>query len=414
MTSATKGLKSSVLKNFPNIGWVMFWITSGFYFYDFSLRLIPSVMLEEITATYKITPQQFGFLESSFYFMYTPMQLFAGPLIDEFGASKIVPLAVACCLIGSIMSALEINFTILIIARLLIGFGSAFAFIAVLKTASEWLPKHYYPILSGIATGLGSLGGIAAEVFIPMGVQYGAPIIYFGSAVISLVLLLLSCMFIYDKEDHSLTTFNFYRIANDIYAVITRRQIWIIGLVGCFMYTPLQIFIAWAKSFFMQNYQVSEAFSGQLTSMIFWGLVIGAPLNGWLASQTDNKKRLLYVGSAISLICMCLLLVKVWSVSIAALLLFFIGCFVGAQQLVFVFAKDLVPDHLTATSIATTNMIVNLSSYIQPLLGYMLIPETSNPLHYTFSSWQAALSIIPILLVCSLILIMFIEEKEVI
>ena len=60
--------------------------------------------------------------------------------------------------------------------------------------------QTYYPILSGIATGLGGLGGIAAEVFIPMGVQYGAPIIYFGSTVISLVLLLyLVCLFMTRK-----------------------------------------------------------------------------------------------------------------------------------------------------------------------------------------------------------------------
>ena len=412
MKLSTKHSEKDILSRYPNIGWIMFWITSGFYFYDFSLRLIPSVMLEEITATYHVSPQQFGFLESSFYYMYTPMQLFAGPLIDEYGASKIVPLAVLCCLIGSFISALEINFTLLLLSRLLIGFGSAFAFIAVLKTASEWLPQAYYPILTGIATGLGSLGGIAAEVLIPVGVQYGAPFIYFVSTLISLVLLVLSSVFIFDKEDHSETTFNLSIILNDIKKIITMPQIWIVGLVGCFMYTPLQIFVAWAKSFFMQSYHVSEPFAGQLTSMLFWGMVIGAPLNGWLASQTQNKKRLLYIGTFASFVCMCLILVKVWPIPFAACLLFFLGCFVGAQQLVFVFAKELVPVHYIATSVATINMIVCLSSYIQPLLGYMLEADLENPAHFTFQSWQTTLSIIPIFLIFSMILIYFIKEEE--
>jgi MFS family permease len=411
MNSNTKS-QISLLKNHPSIGWVMFWITTGFYFYDFLLRWIPSVMMEEIIATYSVSPQQFGLLESSFYYMYTPMQLFAGPLIDEYGASKIVPLAVLCCLIGSVMSAMEINFTVLLLARLLIGFGSAFAFIAVLKTASEWLPRDYYPILCGVATGLGSLGGIAAETLIPMTIHLGAPFIYGASAVTSLILFFFACVFIFDREDHSEAAFDIQLILQDIYRVISSPQLWLVGLIGCFMYTPLQLFITWAKSFFMQNYHISELLAGQITSMLFWGMVIGAPINGWLASQMDNKKNLLFIGSICACAGMSLLLLQTWSVVTASIILFMVGFFIGAQQLVFVFAKDLFPLHLTATSVACANMIVNLSSYIQPMIGQALTLDPESQTIYSFASWQTALAVVPVLLLLSSIIVYFIEETE--
>ena len=152
--------------------------------------------------------------------------------------------------------------------------------------------------------------------------------------------------------------------------------------------------------------------AGQVTSMLFWGMVIGAPINGWLASQMDNKKKLLFVGSICACIGMTLLLMQPWSVVTASIILFFVGFFMGAQQLVFVFAKDLVPLHLTATAVACTNMIVNLSSYIQPAIGQALTLDPESQTVYSFSSWQSALAIVPILLLASCVIVYFVKEQE--
>ena len=94
------------------------------------------------------------------------------------------------------------------------------------------------------------------------------------------------------------------------------------------------------------------------------------------------------------------------------MILFMVGFFIGAQQLVFVFAKDLFPLHLTATSVACANMIVNLSSYIQPLIGQALTLDPESQTIYSFSSWQTALVVVPVLLLTSSVIVYFIDETE--
>ena len=223
--------------------------------------------------------------------------------------------------------------------------------------------------------------------------------------------MVLAALYVYDREEHKPPTIDYSFIFRDIYHVLSMPQLWIIGLVGCFMFTPMQIFVSWAKTFFTQNYHVNDAVAGQITSMLFCGMVIGAPVSGWVASQIHNKKILLMAGSLFSSLCMSALLLQTWSITTASLLMFAIGCFVGIQQLIFVYAKELVRPHLIATSIASANMIVNLSSYIQPYVGGMLVLSPGSN-HYTFSSWQFALSIIPLSLILSFILVFFIQSKE--
>ena len=149
--------------------------------------------------------------------------------------------------------------------------------------------------------------------------------------------------------------------------------------------------------------------------MLFWGIATGAPFNGWLSSQIQNKDTL-KLG-----ICSCATMLAIlyitdlspWNMS---LLMYATGFFMSSQSLIFVFAKNIVSYHLTATAIATANMIVNMSSYIQPLIGSNLaryhILYKAGSMHYGLKNWQSSLVIIPIMLFGSFILSFFLNESD--
>ena len=410
--------QSAIIKETSHkLGWFLFGLTALFYYYDFILRMIPSVMMDNIITVYKIDATDFAILESSFYFMYTPLQLLAGPVVDEYGSRKIFPLAIMCCLIGSVLSALEFHFYLLIFARMLIGFGSAFAFIIVLKTASEWLPAYYYPFLSGLTTTLGMAGGITAEIVLPLLIHQGGQFLYLCSALFAVLLIIVSLLYMKDKEEHKEEDIDVQTILYDIYTLLSMRQLWIIGIVGCMLFAPIQIFITWAKSFYMQTIGIDETNAAIITSMLFWGVASGAPFNGWLASQTQNKNIIIRTGSLLALINMILIIFVENSGWYNAMLMFTLGLFVSSQCLVFVYAKNLVSPHLTATAVAATNMIVNLSSYIQPIIGKCLSYYHAQYEHglsyYTVTNWRIALSIVPIMLFISFITSFFLDENEI-
>ena len=90
------------------------------------------------------------------------------------------------------------------------------------------------------------------------------------------------------------------------------------------------------------------------------------------------------------------------------LLMLLVGSGIAAQPLVFVYASRQVSLHLTATAVAATNFIVNLSSLAQPYIGAQLVEVAQHS--YDLKSWRHALSIIPILLAINYIAIWRLRE----
>ena len=392
-------------------GWIMYSIAAFFYFYDFILKLIPSIMMENIISRLDITTNQFGVLELSFYAVYTPMQLFCGPLLDEYGAKRVLPSMIGVCLIGSIMSGWTHSYNIYLLSRLMIGFGSAFAFVSVLKIASEWLPRRLYPFLSGLTTTFGMLGGIFSEAIAPLFNQYDQRYFFTGICIIAALLIVLSILFIEDGESHEDSVFDIKLILSDIGTVLSKPQIWLAGMIGLCLFTPIQLFVTWAIRFFSQDLNVNEVVAGNITSMLFWGACVFAPLAGLIACKINKKKNLLYVGNTVALVAMLLTLYSAHVDWISAMLLMFlVGTGVAVQPLVFVYASRQVHLHLTATAVASTNFIINLSSLAQPYVGSQLV-ETSKQV-YSLASWRNALAIIPLLLLVNYVFIIFLGEIQ--
>ena len=391
--------------------WLMYIVAASFYFYDFILKLIPAIMMNNIMNRLQIGPNQFGMVELSFFAIYTPMQLFCGPLLDEYGAKRILPSVIALCLVGTMLSGYTSDFYTYVFARLLIGFGSAFAFVSVLKIASEWLPKRYYPLLAGLTTTFGMLGGIFSESIAPAFNQYHQFYFYSLIIIVGVVLFILAVMTIEDKESHDDTPLDASLLLKDIWTVLRKPQIWIAGMIGMTMFSPIQLFVAWAIQFFQQDLGTTEITAGNITSMMFWGACVIAPLFGWLAGEITHKKRLLIVGTTLSLGGMLAILFSAQTGVISSMLLMFVvGCGIAAQPLVFVYASRQVNLHLTATAVAVTNFIVNLSSFLQPYIGAQLVEVSKHS--YDLTSWRNALSIIPALLAINYLFIYKLDEIQ--
>ena len=387
----------------------MYTIAASFYFYDFILKLIPSIMMENIISRLNITTNQFGIIELSFYAVYTPMQLVCGPLLDEYGAKRILPSVIGLCLLGSIISGVTTSYYWYLFARLLIGIGSAFAFVCVLKIASEWFPKSYYPILAGLTTTFGMLGGIFSEAIAPMFNQYDQQYFFSGICIIAIILIIMSIIFVEDAESHDDSEFDLMLILNDIKSVLSIKQVWIAGFIGLAMFSPIQLFVTWGIRFFADDLKVNEIIAGNIVSMIFWGTCIFAPISGWIASRIANKKIIILVGNILCLLGMLGALYSAQTDVLTSMgLMLMIGMGLSAQPLVFVYSSRQVNLHLTATAVAATNFIVSSSSVLQPYIGSQLINISGQT--YSLESWRNALSIIPILLFINFLTIYFLKE----
>jgi MFS family permease len=135
---------------------IMILVSIIFYVYEFLLRILPGVLEHEYRELLFFSPSQIGLIDAAYYWAYTPMQPFVGAIVDHFGVRPSILLSIIMCAAGSFFMCSN-DLTTIVLSRLVMGFGSAFAFISVLKLATEWLAPRNTNFVAGLTTALGKV-----------------------------------------------------------------------------------------------------------------------------------------------------------------------------------------------------------------------------------------------------------------
>jgi MFS family permease len=90
------------------------------------------------------------------------MQIPAGILLDRFGSKKVLIFATIICGIGNIIF-ISGGYELALFGRLLVGIGSLFAFIGVLKLTLENLSTKYFSIVTSIVISLGTFAAAFSQ-----------------------------------------------------------------------------------------------------------------------------------------------------------------------------------------------------------------------------------------------------------
>lgn len=401
-------IQDMVKQNFKaHMGWVICTIAALFYCYEFILRILPGALQSELTAAFgHISASTFGQLSALYYFAYSPMQMPVGMLIDRFGPRRLLSLACFCCTVGSYFFTFYDSLFIAGIGRFLVGFGSAFAFVGMLSLATVWLPKRFFSLAAGLMTTLGMLGLVYGEVKLTkmatlVGVNYALMSLVVVGSILTLVIF-LSIKDAPTRPDHkSKDLKSFFK---EVGSVLVSPQVWLIGILGAFLYTSLSVFgELWGKTYLEHAHGLTKIQAAETLSYLFVGWAIGAPLTGYLSDKSGRRVMPLVLGAGLSLLCILpILYYPGLSQPVLKFLVFLYGVFSGTEIIVFAMAKERCGVSLSGTVFAATNMIVTLGGVIlQPLVGWLLDWSSEgqlvNGVHwYSVSDYQVALSVLPI------------------
>ena len=80
-------------------------ITAVYYFYQYTLRSAPAVMMPQLSAAFGLTASGVASLAGLFYYGYSPFSLVAGVALDRLGARRVVPIGAAAVGIGALLFA---------------------------------------------------------------------------------------------------------------------------------------------------------------------------------------------------------------------------------------------------------------------------------------------------------------------
>jgi len=112
-----------------------------------------------------LSPEQFGFLASAFYFTYVAAQFPAGWLADRFGGKIMLALGAAIWSIATLATGFAGGFVSVLVLRLLLGVGESVGFTTTSKLIATSVPKDHVGLANG-TIGLGYLLGPAIGTFL--------------------------------------------------------------------------------------------------------------------------------------------------------------------------------------------------------------------------------------------------------
>ncbi len=406
-------------------GWVVCSLAALFYTYEYLLRIEPSLMVPQLMRNFQITAAGLGFLSALYYYAYTPLQAVVGTLTDHYGPRRVLTLAIASCALGSLIFGLSTEVYIAGLGRILIGIGSAFAFIGVLKLAAMWLPRNRFALFAGIATALGMVGAAIGDVEISFAVtRLGWHRVALASAFFGIILIPIFILFVHEKQNHyhkkdHPATQDLLESIRVFGKVIKNRQIILAGLIGCMLYLSLSVFAEmWGIPFIHAITGRPEHGAAEYNMLVFLGWLIGAPFHGWFSDRIHSRRIQLIFGTLLAALMMTLILIwpdmRSW---LFASLLFLFGFFASAEVLCFAVARDEISVRHTATAMGVINMLIMLGGMIlQPLVAVLLNLAWGGQLShgvriYGVLAYRSALVIVPVMMLVACLLSFLLKES---
>ncbi len=428
MTSVSSRLDSIVTSyekeaSIAPVAFIMCIMGAVFYCYEYYLRVAPSVIQPELMTTFGISQAGLGTLIAYYYLAYVPLQIPVGLMMDYWGPRRVLTFACMLCAIGTYLFAFTDAIWMAKAGRFMVGFGSAFAYVGVLKIANLWLPRRYFAMVAGFCTALGMLGAISGGVLMAKFVGLtGWQHALSSAALLGLILACALWAVIRDNSDREITTLGraSHRgktIWMELLEVVKSKQLWINGLIGCLTFLPLTAFAEfWAVSY-LEQIGLSKDAAALGASMVFLGFAIGGPIWGRISDQIKSRRTPLMLGS-VSAAAIALIIINSQITHIYALyfLQFLLGFLASAQILVFAVGEDTCRPGMSATTVSFTNFVVMLGGMaLQPLVGIFLdrfqTITASGEVLIATQDFKRALLIMPIGLVGAGILSLVLKES---
>lgn len=405
--------------------WFIFGVAALFYCYAYFLRVSPGMMSTEIQRHFHITASSFGIFTTLYYISYAPMQLLVGSIIDRYGPRFVLFSACLICLCGVYLFGSASNFYIACFARFMIGLGSAFGYVTILKVASIWLPAKRFAAAAGLTTAFGMVAAIFTENYLAKAVeQSGFHESLSSSLLAGIIISGLIVTIVRDRtgsktesEKSTAKRLSTQELKAGYLKIIKNPQTWYIGLVGALLYIPAMVFLdVYAPDYLRTAYQLDRSQAAHIISAMFGGWIIGAPLIGAISDHIKQRKMPLVVASisATAMICTVFYVPNLPIPMIyAAMIILGFSC--GAHPLVFSLSKENSHSKFSGTATAVTNFFIMTGGLSLFLVGHLLDWHWGGKMlngvpSYTLSDYNYALSVIPIGLIAALFLTTLIKE----
>lgn len=406
-----------------------------FFIYQFIARsAFPTVLTEEYMKYFSLDAKGVGALVSCYYIVYTIMQIPVGIILDRFKARVLSTLATAICASGVLLFVSTQDVSIASFGQMLVGLGSAFSFLLVLKVCIDLFPPERRAIMLTYSTSVGCLG----------------PVI-FGPLVATLVKSFdwRTVMFIYALCGYILAAFIWYLVDDtgsttsenqvlesekashnakrkafgllqSLKIIISSPQAWVMAIFALMQYAPLSALAdLWGTSYIKKLYNADTAVCSLANNMIYIGMIIGGPLFSHFCVYIDSYKKTMAISSIGCVVVFASILFLGHYVPLYGMFaLFFLTGIFSSAAFHFTLAPLLLPKEVQGTLSGFINTGSMVSGVIlMPLIGFLIDHSWDGTVEngvrvYSIGDFQYGLMSVFFALILGVVLVFFMKDKS--
>ncbi len=383
-------------------------------------RLSTAVLSEQLTVDFEITASQLGTLHASFFVVYALIQIPTGAMADRWGPRYVGAFGAVLLSLSAIAFTLSGGFLTAFLSRALLGLGSGVIFISILKFAANWYRANEFATMTGLTTGVAGLGAIIATTPLALAVDaVGWQVSIQGLALFGLAVAVFVFVIVRNSPD----TAGFDPIENvpnqpsvslaetggHLKSLLRDRIQWLLSLMFfAAMGTILTIIGLWGIPYLVVVHELDVTTASYYTLLGSIGMLIGAPMVGWVSDRLDQRKVPLVFGLGLFTLALSVIpVVGTPPLSVVAGVYFIVGFCVGFTVLILAIIKERYPPAASGVATATVNGAGFFGATVLPtamgvaLDSYRTGDVIAGTVVYTETGYRVAFSLTAIAVACA-------------
>jgi len=395
-----------------------------FYLYQYIIRVSPSVMRDDLMIAFDVTASGFSSLSSFALYCYALMQIPVGMLVDHYGTRRMILSSITLCVSGVVLFSSSEQLIFGYLARMMMGTGSACAFLSVSKIINEWFPDARKGLMMGLTATFGTMGAfLGGRPLVMLIENQGWRSSLLILAAIGSFVLLLNFFALPSSQKGTKEVVPGEESASfkSVLSVFKNAQAWLFALIAVGLYLSIAVVAdLWGVSFMQEKFDIDRQQAAQMISFIYFGTACGCPLFAWISRLIGSVKQTIIIGGMGMIVLLAYIVfvpnIPIWT---ANTILFLIGICTGAEILCFIAACAIMGPEVAGTMTGFLNGVVSLAAamiqqHVGIVLDYFWEGEmTATGIRaYSLYNYQVAFGVILFFTCISVILAFFIKPQR--
>ena len=363
--------------------WTIFATLALMYIMAYFYRVSLAVVAGDISRELHLTPHQLGTLSGVLFYVYAAAQLPLGPMIDRLGSRLVIGGCGVLTTLGGILFSQADTLAIAMIARMLIGVGTASVLMATFTLFSHWFSKQEFGRVSGFMVALGNLGNLAATAPLAFAVgAFGWRNSFLVAGAVQAVVTLLVFKKVQDKPDAipaseggvPVPKIKMLAAWGEIFGNRDFRLLGVIAFSWYGNYLALQAL--WGGPYLMEVLHFSREATGSMLMFTSFGFIVGSSFVDMVARRFfKSYKKTLLAGQSALLLLMTAFLgwAEVIPRPLLAVVFFLIGVAVSSGVMVYPIIRSMFPVGIVGTALTSLNFYVLMGAAVtQQVMGIIV------------------------------------------